>query len=110
MGPCRWAPSRRCPVPGHTEGGLCFLHDSAHGRCLFSGDVLYVAGQALETLVVACDGGDANTLARTLRALKPLRPDWVFSSAFVGERSFMDVRGGVWDAEIARNLRRLEGD
>ena len=96
------------PTPGHTAGGLSFLHESEHGRYLFTGDLLYVDRGTLSTLVFEGDGGDSTTLARTLEGLKALEPDMIFSSAFVGDRSSMDV-GAVWNAEIDRNLRRLRG-
>lgn len=107
--PTQVGPLLALPTPGHTRGGLSFLLTSEHGRYLFTGDVLYVDGDTLSTRVFGGDGGDSGTLARTLEALKALEPDAVFSSAFVGEHSSMDVRGGVWSAEIERNLRRLRG-
>jgi glyoxylase-like metal-dependent hydrolase (beta-lactamase superfamily II) len=31
------------PIPGHTSGATAFLWDSGHGRCLFTGDSVYLS-------------------------------------------------------------------
>ncbi|MCH4564573.1 MBL fold metallo-hydrolase [Halomonas sp. EGI 63088] len=101
------------PTPGHSPGSTCFLVDSAHGkRYLFTGDTLYRTK----------DGGwragfipghntpeDRHTLAESLRLLKTLEPDVVFSSAFTGEAGFQELAPGEWPGLVDRALAELAG-
>ena len=96
------------PTPGHTLGGICFVYASPHGRYLFSGDLLYVEGDRLSTRVCSAEGGNRRVLRESLEVLRPLRPDWVFSSAFCGAGSSLKMNPRRWIEELDRNARALE--
>lgn len=99
------------PTPGHSPGSTCFLVDSPHGqRYLFTGDTLYrnedggwragfIPGHSAEE--------DRGTLAESLRLLKTLEPDVVFSSAFAGEAGFQELAPGEWPGLVDRALEEL---
>ena len=58
-------------TPGHTNGSICFLYRSPHGKSyLFSGDTIFQWDGEWSTLVLPHSGGSAGDLARSLAKLQ----------------------------------------
>lgn len=101
------------PTPGHSPGSTCFLVDSAHGKLyLFTGDTLYRdedGGWSAGFIPRLNTVEDRETLAESLRLLKTLEPDVIFSSAFSGESGFQELAPGEWPVLVDRALAELLG-
>src|SRR6516164_3144235 len=77
------------PTPGHTDGSVCFLVRSVHGKTyLFT-------------------GGSKSDLKSSLMLLRDLGPDAVLSSASVGPLAFKEVSAEGWQSDIDNVLRAL---
>ena len=96
------------PTPGHTDGSVCFLVRSVHGkRYLFTGDTIYPENGAWGTLVNGSAGGSKSDLKNSLVLLRDLGPDVVLSSASVGPLAFKEVSAVEWQSTIDDVLRAL---
>lgn len=96
-------------TPGHTDGSLCFLYHSPHGRYLFTGDSLFLWDGRWATLVLESEGGNRDQIISSLQSLRNLNPDWVMSSGFVGEQSYGRVTPDEWRALIDARIAELQG-
>ena len=96
------------PTPGHTDGSVCFLVRSAHGKTyLFTGDTIYQENGAWETRVNGYAGGSRSDLRNSLMLLRDLGPAVVFSSASVGPAPFKEVTAEAWQSDIDNVLLTL---
>ena len=96
------------PPPGHTNGSVCFLVRSAHGKTyLFTGDAIYLNNGAWATLVWEHAGGLKSDLKNSLMIMRDLEPDVVLSSASVGPVPFKEVSAEEWQLDIDNVLRAL---
>jgi glyoxylase-like metal-dependent hydrolase (beta-lactamase superfamily II) len=96
------------PTPGHTDGSVCFLASSAHGKnYLFTGDTIYQENRAWETRVNGYAGGSKSDLKNSLMLLRDLGPAVVFSSASVGSVPFKEVTAEKWRSDIDNVVRTL---
>lgn len=85
------------PTPGHTDGSVCFLYKSPHGKTyLFTGDTIFPSNGAWRTFVMPDAGGSAADMAASLRLLRELEPDVVISSASVGDVAFEEMSSNQW--------------
>jgi hydroxyacylglutathione hydrolase len=99
------------PTPGHSPGSTCFLVQSPHGKkYLFTGDTIYLGARG-EWRAGFIPGyskeEDRVELAESLRLLRNLDPDIVFSSAFAGDTGFQEMSPGDWPARVDLALKRL---
>ena len=95
-------------TPGHTDGSVCFLYHSPHGKTyLFTGDTFFQWQGHWATLVIAGAGGSKTTLAASLAKLRDLAPDVVMSSGFVGEVALVEPSPEQWTAAIDYEIARL---
>jgi len=96
------------PTPGHTNGSVCFLVRSAHGKTyLFTGDTIYLNNGAWGTLVSGHAGGSKSDLKNSLMLLRDLEPDVVLSSASIGSVPFKEILAEEWQLDIDKVLRGL---
>ena len=96
------------PTPGHTDGSVCFLVRSAHGKTyLFTGDTLYMNNGAWETRINGYAGGLKSDLKNSLMLLRDLGPAVVISSASIGAVPFKEVSAKEWRSDIDNVLRTL---
>ena len=96
------------PTPGHTDGSVCFLVRSAHGKTyLFTGDTIYQENGVWETRVNGYAGGSKSDLKNSLMLLRDLGPAVVFSSASVGSVPFKEVTAEEWQLDIDNLVRTL---
>jgi hypothetical protein len=96
------------PTPGHTEGGLCFLYQSPNNlRYLFTGDLIFQSNGEWSTVLITSDGADPKNLVSSLKILRDLKPDVVFSSASVGEASIVEVTEFEWFETIDKSIKTL---
>jgi glyoxylase-like metal-dependent hydrolase (beta-lactamase superfamily II) len=96
------------PTPGHTDGSVCFLVRSAHGKTyLFTGDTIYQENGAWETRVNGYAGGSKSDLKSSLMLLRDLGPAVVFSSASVGAVPFKEVSSQEWQSDLDKVIRTL---
>jgi hydroxyacylglutathione hydrolase len=96
------------PTPGHTNGSVCFLVPSAHGKTyLFTGDTIYLNNGAWDTLVMEHAGGSKSDLKNSLVFLRDLEPEVVLSSASVGPAPFKETSVKTWQSDIDNVLRAL---
>jgi glyoxylase-like metal-dependent hydrolase (beta-lactamase superfamily II) len=96
------------PTPGHTDGSVCFLVRSPHGKTyLFTGDTIYQDNGAWETRVNGYAGGSKSDLRSSLMLLRDLGPAVVFSSASVGSVPFKEVTAEAWRSDIDSVVRTL---
>ncbi|MBV9458876.1 MAG: MBL fold metallo-hydrolase [Bradyrhizobium sp.] len=94
------------PTPGHTDGSVCFLVRSQHGKTyLFTGDTIYQENGAWETRVNGYAGGSKSDLKSSLMLLRDLGPAVVFSSASVGSVAFKEVSSQEWQSDIDNVIR-----
>jgi hydroxyacylglutathione hydrolase len=94
------------PTPGHTDGSVCFLVRSAHGKTyLFTGDTIYMNNGAWETRINA--GGSKSDLKNSLMLLRDLGPAVVISSASIGAVPYKEVSAEEWRSDIDNVLRTL---
>lgn len=91
------------PTPGHTNGSVCFLVHSVHGKkYLFTGDTIYMSNGIWETR-----GSSNSDLKKSLTLLKDLAPTVVISSASIGNVPYKEVSADEWRTEIDNVLRDL---
>jgi len=96
------------PTPGHTDGSVCFLVRSVHGKTyLFTGDTIYLENGVWDTRVNGYAGGSKSDLKSSLMLLRDLGPDVVLSSASVGPLAFKEVSAEEWQSDIDNVLRAL---
>ncbi|MGD9615897.1 MAG: MBL fold metallo-hydrolase [Alphaproteobacteria bacterium] len=96
------------PTPGHTNGSVCFLVRSAHGKTyLFTGDTIYLNNGAWDTLVWEHAGGSKSDLKNSLMLLRALGSEVVLSSASVGPVPFKEVSAEEWQSDIDNVPRGL---
>ena len=96
------------PTPGHTDGSVCFLVRSKHGKnYLFTGDTIYQENGAWDTRVNGYAGGSKSDLKNSLMLLRELGPAVVFSSASVGSVPFKEVTAAEWQSDIDNVVRTL---
>jgi len=96
------------PTPGHTDGSVCFLVRSAHGKTyLFTGDTIYMNNGAWETRINGYAGGLKSDLKNSLMLLRDLGPAVVISSASIGAVPFKEVSAEEWRSDIDNVLRTL---
>lgn len=94
------------PTPGHTNGSVCFLVRSPHGKTyLFTGDTIYLNNNAWDTRVNW--GGSKSDLRDSLMLLRELEPDVVLSSASVGTVPFMEIPSNSWQSDLDNVLRAM---
>ena len=95
-------------TPGHTDGSVCFLYRSPHGKSyLFTGDTFFQWNGKWATFVLSKAGGNKASLAASLLTLRDIDPDIVLSSGFVGDVPFMEVTRDEWTAAIDDHAGRL---
>ena len=95
-------------TPGHTEGSICFLYRSPHGKSyLFTGDTIFQWNGRWATVVLRNEGGSSEALAASLQRLRELEPDLVLWSGFVGDVSFAEVTREEWRKAIDETAWRL---
>jgi glyoxylase-like metal-dependent hydrolase (beta-lactamase superfamily II) len=96
-------------APGHSPGSTAYLVPGAGGLTyLFTGDSLYRADDGRWSAGYIPGYSDADTLARSVRALGALRPDVVISSAFRGDDGAHEVDPDQWPSlteEAAAGIR-----
>ncbi|OKO77632.1 MBL fold metallo-hydrolase [Bradyrhizobium sp. NAS96.2] len=96
------------PTPGHTDGSVCFVVRSVHGKTyLFTGDTIYQENGAWEARVTGYAGGSKSDLKSSLMLLRDLGPAVVFSSASVGDVPFEEVTAAEWQSDIDNVVRTL---
>ena len=96
------------PTPGHTDGSVCFLVRSVHGKTyLFTGDTIYLENGVWDTRVNGYAGGSKSDLKSSLMLLRDLGPDVVLPSASVGPLAFKEVSAEEWQSDIDNVLRAL---
>jgi glyoxylase-like metal-dependent hydrolase (beta-lactamase superfamily II) len=96
------------PTPGHTDGSVCFLIRSAHGKTyLFTGDTIYQENGAWETRANGYAGGSKSELKNSLMLLRDLVPAVVLSSASVGSVPFKEVSTEEWQSDVDNVVRTL---
>jgi len=89
------------PTPGHTDGSVCFLVRSAHGKTyLFTGDTIYMNNGAWETRTNGYAGGSKSDLKNSLMLLRDLGPAVVISSASIGAVPFKEVLADEWRSDM----------
>lgn len=102
------------PVPGHSPGSTAFLVDSPTGkRYLFTGDTLYRAEGGIWKagfIPGHSKPEDRIPLTESLRLLGTLNPDIVLSSAFGGDGSFQEMRGGEWLEHVNHAIELLHSE
>lgn len=94
------------PTPGHSPGSTCFYVRSTRGRrYLFTGDTLYLdENEAWKPGLLP--NSDLYALVESLKLLKALEPDVVFSSAFAGDTGFQEIPGN-WSNRVEQALDSL---
>lgn len=99
------------PTPGHTPGSTCFLVRSGTGaRYLFTGDTLYYGrGDRWRAGFIPDVHQAAHCLqmAESLKLLRGLEPDVVFSSAFAGGAGYQKMSGGQWRVIVEKAIRAI---
>jgi len=96
------------PTPGHTDGSVCFLVRSAHGKTyLFTGDTIYMNNGTWETRTNGYAGGSKSDLKNSLMLLRDLGRAVVISSASIGAVPFKEVSAEEWRSDIDNVLRTL---
>jgi len=94
------------PTPGHTPGSVCFLVESAAAKTyLFTGDTLYLTDEGWQPGMLSFSSREQ--LIESLKLLKTLQPDIVFSSAFSGKTGF-EIVTEDWSAKVQTALCKLE--
>jgi glyoxylase-like metal-dependent hydrolase (beta-lactamase superfamily II) len=93
------------PTPGHTPGSTCFLFASRYGkRYLFVGDTIFPVRGEWGTYV---SRPQRRRLIESLKLLRTLEVDVVFSSGSVGPRSFEQVSPTQWRRTIESCIAEL---
>jgi len=96
------------PTPGHTNGSVCFLVSSPHGRTyLFTGDTVFLNNGGWDTFVMERAGGTKSDLKDSLVLLRDLEPGVVISSASLGVVPFREVSADEWRSDMDSVLRAL---
>ncbi len=96
-------------TPGHTDGSTSYLYRSPHGKTyLFSGDSFFLWDGVWTTFVLKNFGGTKEAMVESLKKLRPLGPDVVLSSGFVGDMPYGEFTSDQWLEEIDRNIAKLE--
>jgi glyoxylase-like metal-dependent hydrolase (beta-lactamase superfamily II) len=91
------------PTPGHTDGSVCFLVNSVHGKeYLFTGDTIYMNNGKWETRA-----SSKSDLKKSLLLLQDIAPAVVISSASIGNTPFKEVSAEEWRLDIDNVLRDL---
>jgi glyoxylase-like metal-dependent hydrolase (beta-lactamase superfamily II) len=91
------------PTPGHTDGSVCFLVSSSHGKkYLFTGDTIYMNRGIWETRA-----SSKSELKKSLILLQDLAPAVVISSASMGDVPFKEVSAEEWRSDIDKTIRAL---
>lgn len=100
------------PTPGHSPGSTCFMVSSPHGKkYLFTGDTLYfdsVNGWQAGFIEGIHGEKERPLLAQSLRLLRALRPDAVFSSAYSGDAGFEEMDPDDWEEKVDEALEGLK--
>ncbi len=95
-------------TPGHTDGSLSFRYQSPHGQTyLFTGDTIFPNGRGWGVFVLERDGGEAESLERSLALLREQSPDLVLSSAFGGDTGAVEVTQESWADIVDQRIARL---
>jgi hydroxyacylglutathione hydrolase len=96
------------PTPGHSPGSTCYAVPGVNGQTyLFTGDTIMLAGDGTWVAGFLPSISAAPALAESLRALAPLRPDLVISSACPG-RSAVHAPGRQWADCVEQARSRVE--
>ncbi|TGK81371.1 metallohydrolase [Leptospira noumeaensis] len=93
------------PTPGHTDGSMCFLVNSAFGkRYLFTGDTIYMNNGIWESQYAR---GSTSDLKNSLELLRDIGSAVIISSASIGADSFKEVSAESWRSDVNNVLRTL---
>jgi len=96
------------PTPGHTNGSVCFLIRSVHGKTyLFTGDTIYMNNDTWEVRANRYGGGSKSDLKNSLILLQDLAPAVIISSASIGTTPFKEVSAAEWRSDVDKVLRTL---
>jgi hydroxyacylglutathione hydrolase len=96
------------PTPGHTNGSVCFLVSSPHGRTyLFTGDTVFLNNGRWDTFAMERAGGTKSDLKNSLVLLRDLEPGVVISSASLGVVPFKEISAEEWRSDMDSVLRAL---
>ena len=99
------------PAPGHSPGSTAFLVPGTGGeRYLFTGDTVFRVADGHWIAGYLRGISDADALARSIVELSVLRPNWVISSAYAGDRGAHRLDDpGAWPrhaSEAIASIRR----
>lgn len=73
------------PTPGHRDGGVCYLIDVAHKRCLFVGDFIWHDG---EQWITTARKAGKRAYAASLDLLETLEFDVVICNAIISNPTY----------------------
>lgn len=96
-------------TPGHTDGSICYFYQPHNGASyLFTGDTFFPWDTYWRTFVMESAGGSVRAMIDSLKILQTLRPDYVFSSGFIGELAFSQFDEASWLAVLEREITQLK--
>lgn len=95
-------------TPGHTNGSISYFYSSPTGLAyLFTGDTFFQWHGEWTTFILESAGGTYPDMINSLRVLRDITPDFVFSSGFVGDIAYREVTEESWRAAIDQEICKL---